>query len=269
MLTQRIITAIIGLPLLIAAIWLGTPWFTILVAAMAVLGSLEFYRMSNLINVQPITYFGVAWVLLLVLSPYCPYSATTPFLITSATVISLIWILFRSPKKQAFSNWAWTIAGILYIGWMLSHWVGLRILENGREWVFFAALTTVASDTSAFFVGRACGKHPLAPTISPGKTWEGAIGGLLGAIIASLILRAIFTLPIFFLPINYWQTALLGGTVSIFAQFGDLTESLLKRNTGTKDAGKLLPGHGGILDRLDSVIFSGVVVYYFVEFAKL
>lgn len=264
MLRQRIITAIIGLPVLIAAIWFGTPWFTILVATMATLGSIEFYRMGRQANIQPITYFGVAWVLLLVLSPHCPYAIATPSIITSAVIISLIWTLFRSAKEQTFSNWAWTIAGIFYVGWMLSHWVELRILEKGREWVFLAVFTTIASDTSAFFVGRAWGKHPLAPTISPGKTWEGATGGLIGAITASLILRAIFPLPI-----NYWQTALLGGAVSIFAQLGDLVESLLKRNTGTKDSGKLLPGHGGILDRIDSMIFSGVVVYYCVAFAKL
>jgi phosphatidate cytidylyltransferase len=156
------------------------------------------------------------------------------------------------------------MAGILYIGWMLSHWVSLRNLELGKELVFWAMFTTFANDTSAFFVGRTWGKRPLAPSISPGKTWEGAIGGLLASIIASIILRIIFTLPF-----NYWQTALLGGVISVFAQLGDLIESLLKRNTGAKDASKLIPGHGGMLDRLDSLIFTGVVVYYCVVLATL
>lgn len=257
MLRQRVLTAIIGLPLLIAIIWFGEPWFTLLIAAMAMLGSLEFYRMASHSKIQPITYFGVAWVLLLVLSPHCPYTTTTPLLITSAIVIPLIWLLFRSPREQAFNNWAWTIAGILYIGWMLSYWIDLRSLEAGKEWVFWAMFTTFASDTCAFFSGRAWGKHSLASAISPGKTWEGAIGGLLAGITASLILSASFSLPL-----SYWQMALLGGVISIFAQLGDLVESLLKRNTGTKDSGKLVPGHGGILDRTDSLIFTGVVVYY-------
>jgi len=261
MLRQRILTAIIGLPLLIAIIWFGEPWFTLLIVTMALLGSLEFYRMASHSKIQPITYFGVAWVLLLVLSPHCPHAATTPFLITSAIVISLIWLLFRSPREQAFNNWAWTIAGILYVGWMLSYWIDLRNLESGREWVFWAMLTTFASDTCAFFVGKAWGKHSLTPDISPGKTWEGAIGGLLAGIIASLILSTSFSLPI-----NYWQMVLLGCVISIFAQIGDLVESLLKRNTGAKDSGKLLPGHGGILDRIDSLIFTGVVVYYCIVF---
>lgn len=257
MLRHRILTAVVGLPLLIAIIWFGEPWFTLLIAVMAALGSWEFYRMASQSKIQPITYFGMAWVLLVVLSPHCPYPVTTPFLITSAIVVSLIWMLFRSPREQAFTNWAWTVAGILYIGWMLSHWVELRSLEAGKELVFWAMFTTFANDTSAFFVGRAWGKHALAPSISSGKTWEGAMGGLLAGIVASLILSTIFPLPF-----SYWQTALLGCIISIFAQLGDLVESLLKRNLGAKDAGRLIPGHGGILDRIDSLLFTGVIVYY-------
>jgi phosphatidate cytidylyltransferase len=264
MLRYRILTAVVGLPLLIAIIWFGEPWFTLLIAVMATLGTWEFYRMASQLKIQPITYLGMAWVLLIVLSPHCPHAATMPFLITSAIVVSLIWLLFRSPRERAFTNWAWTMAGILYIGWMLSYWVELRSLEAGKELVFWAMFTTFASDTSAFFIGKAWGKHALAPSISSGKTWEGAIGGLLVSIIASLILRTIFPLPF-----SYWQIALLGCIISLFAQLGDLTESLLKRNTGVKDAGKLIPGHGGILDRIDSLIFTGVIVYYCVVLATL
>jgi len=215
-------------------------------------------------KIQPITYFGMVWVLFFVLSPQYPYPLTTPFLITSAIVISLIWLLFRSPREQAFTNWAWTMAGILYIGWMLSYWVELRSLEAGKELVFWAMFTTFASDTSAFFIGRTWGRHALAPSISAGKTWEGAIGGLLASVVASLIISIIFPLPF-----NYWQVALLGFIISVFAQLGDLVESLLKRNTGVKDAGKLIPGHGGVLDRIDSLIFTGVIVYYCVVVATL
>jgi phosphatidate cytidylyltransferase len=264
MLRHRILTAVVGLPLLIAVIWFGEPWFTILIAVMAALASFEFYRMAGGLRVQPITYFGIAWVLLLIVSPHCLYPQTLPILITSAIVVSLIWLLFRRPRDQAFASWAWTMAGILYIGWMLSYWVQLRSLEGGKELVFLAMFTTFASDTSAFFIGRTWGKHALAPAISSGKTWEGAIGGLLSSIVASLIISVIFILPF-----SYWQIALVGLIISVFAQFGDLVESLLKRNTGVKDAGKLMPGHGGILDRVDSLIFTGVIVYYFVELAKL
>jgi phosphatidate cytidylyltransferase len=156
------------------------------------------------------------------------------------------------------------MAAILYIGWMLSYWVQLRSLEAGRALVFLAMFTTFANDTSAFFVGRAWGKHALAPSISSGKTWEGVAGGVAASVAISLIIRLIFPLPF-----NYWQTALAGLIISVFAQLGDLVESVLKRNAGVKDAGKLIPGHGGTLDRVDSLIFTGVIVYYLVELANL
>ena len=121
--------------------------------------------------------------------------------------------------------------------------------------------TTFASDTTAFFIGRAVGRFPLAPRISPGKTWEGAIAGIFGAIIISLF----FTLPTTLgLPIGYLSAILLGILVSIFGQLGDLVESLLKRNIGVKESSDLIPGHGGFLDRMDSVVFAGIVVYYYV-----
>ena len=104
---------------------------------------------------------------------------------------------------------------------------------------------------------KALGKHPLAPSISPGKTWEGTIGGLLISVIVSLALGIALHLPL-----DYWQMVLLGCVISVFAQLGDLIESLFKRNASVKDSGKLLPGHGGILDRTDSIIFTGVIVYY-------
>jgi phosphatidate cytidylyltransferase len=130
--------------------------------------------------------------------------------------------------------------------------------EAGRNLVFLALATNFGSDTSAFFVGRALGRHKLAPNISPGKTWEGTIAGVFGAIIISLL----FTMLI---PISYWQAIILGFLVSAFGQLGDLVESLLKRNMKVKDSGGLLPGHGGALDRMDSVVFASVVVYYYAK----
>jgi phosphatidate cytidylyltransferase len=264
MLRHRILTAVIGLPLVIAIIWFGEPWFSILMIIMAGLASFEFYRMAGLAGIRPLAYFGIAWVVLLVVSPHIPCESTLVMLVTSAILISLIWLLFRYPRDQAFTSWSWTMAGILYIGWMLSYWVLLRGLESGRELVFLAMLTTFANDTGSFFIGRTWGKHYLAPSISSAKTWEGAVGGILSSIVVALILNTIFKMPF-----NYWQIAIAGIVISIFAQLGDLVESLLKRNTGVKDAGKLVPGHGGILDRVDSLIFTGVIVYYLVQLAKL
>lgn len=267
MLKKRVITALCGLPLLIIAVWFDEPlpWFTILVAIWGILAVFEFYRLVAVSEVRSLTAFGLLWTLLFILSPHFDYDFTVPLLLTSAIVLSLVWLVLRPQKEGVFLGWVWAIAGILYVGWLLSFLVGLR-LDAGRNWVFFALFTTFGSDTIAFFVGRALGRHHLAPSISPNKTWEGAIGGVFGAIIVSLL----FTLPTpLNLPLSYGQAILLGLLVSVFGQFGDLVESLLKRNTGVKESGKMIPGHGGFLDRMDSVVFAGIVVYLYCIFVIL
>ena len=267
MLKQRVLTAVVGLPIIILAIWLGNLWFTILIAAVALGGTLEFYRLvNNAGKGHPLSYFGLLWAVALIFNPLVLHWEsfdTLPITMTLGIVISLVLILFHSKRNEAFNNWAWTIAGVLYVAFMLSYWLNLRYLDYGRYWVYLAMLTTFANDTGAFFIGRAKGKHKLAITISPSKTWEGVIGGLFSAILGIIIMTTIFNL-ISPLSLEYWQVIPLGFSVSFFAQFGDLVESLLKRNMGTKESGKLLPGHGGILDRFDSLLFVGPVVYYYV-----
>ena len=271
MLKQRIITSVWFVSLLVTVVWFGGgPGFTALIVTFSILAALEFYRMVAAAKVPPLTYFGLTWTSLLILSrnsellstlkPYFNPSLVTPLLLTTAVVPPLIWLLSRRQKGEAFATWAWTIAGILYVGWMLSHLVALRGLEGGRNWVFFVLFVTWLSDTTAFFTGRRLGRHKLAPNISPGKTWEGAIGGICGAIAMSILF---FTPTPFQLPLTYWKAIPLSVGVSILGQLGDLAESLLKRNMGVKDSGKLMPGHGGALDRMDSIIFASVAVYYY------
>ncbi len=263
MIRQRIISAVFLVALLVAATWGGNLWFTLFVAVFALLGVLEFYRMVAHPKGTPLIYLGLGFTLLFVLSPhYAKDPRLMPLLITSAVFFPLVWLVFRPKKEKAFVSWVWMLAGMFYVGWMLSYFVALRNMDNGMQWVFLALLPIFASDSSAFLVGRALGKHPLAQDISPGKTWEGAIAGLLGAIIACLILNIVLQ----DLNLGYQRAILLGFLISLFAQLGDLVESLLKRNMGVKDSGKLIPGHGGILDRLDSIVFVGVLVYYYVLF---
>ena len=263
MLKKRVITAICLLPLLVVAVWFDEPlpWLTIFVAIWGVLAALEFYKVVAASNqkVLPLTSFGLVWTLLFILSPYLDHSYLNPLLLTSAVVLPPIWLLLRDQKEGAFLSWVWTTAGILYIGWLLSHFVALRGLEFGRDWVLFALLITFTSDSAAYFVGRAWGRHRLAPDISPGKTWEGTIGGLIAAIGISLLLVWLLNLPL-----DYVQVIPLAIAVSVFGQIGDLFESMFKRNMGVKDSGRGLPGHGGFLDRMDSVVFAVVVVYYYV-----
>ncbi len=276
MLKQRVITALWGIPLLVAVVWLGEPWFTILVALWGLLAVSEFYRLVAASKVSPLTYFGLVWTLFLILSrnpdllailePYFAPDLLTPLLFASSVVLSLVWLIMRRNKPGAFAAWAWTIAGILYVGWLLGYLVFLRGIDGNRDWgnwVFYVLFATFASDTTAFFIGRAIGRHRLAPRISPAKTWEGAIGGVFGAVLVSLFF--VLPTPLTLSPhLNWAQAILLGLLVSVFGQFGDLAESLFKRNMGVKDSGKLIPGHGGILDRMDSIAFAGAVVYYYV-----
>lgn len=269
MLRYRVITAAIGLPLIVLAIWFGGPWpwFSLFIAAAALAGAFEFYHMAAFDWRDPLLYLGLLWTLAFVLSPHCTNPDILPIVITAAVLASLICLLLRRPRENAFRDWAWTIVGALYVGWMLSYWLNLRGLDGGRNLVYLAMLTTFANDTGAYFIGRATGKHKLAPAISPAKTWEGAIGGLASAVVAAVIIATVLKLisaqvgaPF---VLAYWQIILLGFLVGFFAQLGDLVESLLKRNMGVKESGNLLPGHGGVLDRFDSLIFVGAVVYYY------
>jgi phosphatidate cytidylyltransferase len=264
MLRQRILTAIVIIPLSILVIWFGNPWFGLIMALFALFGSLEFYRLASSLTIKPLSYFGVAVVLLLVLSPFCSITMIKPLIITIAIIISLIWLLFRSLKTNAFNNWAWTMAGILFIGWTLSYWIEIRDLEFGRYWVFWIFTVIVVNDVCALFIGKALGKHPLALSVSPKKTWEGAIGGLVTGIIVSVIFGSFSPVVI-----SWWQMIILGLVICLLAQLGDLVESLLKRNTDVKDSGKLLPGHGGSLDRLDSFFFTGPVLFYCITYIVL
>jgi len=267
---QRVVTALWGLPLLLVCIWIDTPWFPLLIfliAAMAALGALEFYRLASLSGGRPVTFIGVICTLGFVANANFEDAYTAPLLVLSIA-LPLLWLLARSIKRgsthAALADWGWTLMGILYVGWALSRFVVLREFEQGKEWVLLVLLCTIVCDSSAFFVGRAWGRHLLAPSISPKKTWEGAVAGFVAAVAAALALHYILAAVNLGLRLGLVHVALLGGLIGVFVQLGDLWESLFKRRAGVKDSGSWIPGHGGILDRFDGAIFSGVVVYYYV-----
>jgi phosphatidate cytidylyltransferase len=267
---QRIITALCGIPVLVAFIWYDTPRFPLLIlliAGFVALGALEFYHLATVSGARPLTAFGVVWCLLFIIGAHLDANYEVdyliPSLLASAAVLPLVWFLLSS-SQRSFVSWSWTLAGILYLGWMLGYYVALRERDYGREWVILAIFCVFACDTAAFFVGRAWGKRHLAPTISPKKTWEGAIGGFVATPAAAVIIYALLNVADLSLPTGYTQIVLLGCLVGVVAQLGDLLESWLKRRAGVKDSGSLLPGHGGILDRIDSLVITGAVIYYYV-----
>ena len=269
MVTKRIITGLligIGASILV---WFGDPWVTVAVCVVSALASYEFYRIVKNENIKPLTWLGIIFSVLFAVNAFVQTNSiniagvsswfTLTSLITSITVIPLLWMLFKQNREHAFINWGWTVAGVLYTGWLLSFYIHIRATENGLGWLFLVLGCTALCDVFAYAVGSTLGKHPLASSISAGKTVEGSIGGLIASIIFAIVSSLLFNLPL-----NYWQMILTGVIISIFAQTGDLVESLLKRNMKAKDAGNVLPGHGGILDRIDSHLLVAPVAYYLI-----
>jgi len=154
------------------------------------------------------------------------------------------------------------VFGLLYICLPLGLLIFIDKHPRGNIWIFFLLFVIFMTDTGAFYFGRIFGKHKLYPSVSPGKTWEGAIGGFLSSLLAVLIFSYFF--PVYRLNVFIW---ILAASLSILSQVGDLAESLLKRNHGVKDSGKILPGHGGVLDRIDGLLFAIPALYIFLSWS--
>jgi phosphatidate cytidylyltransferase len=262
--TLRIASAAVGVPVLAIFVWLGLPAFSVLIAVLAAIGTWEVCRMAEERGHSPDIPVAVTWSVALVVTGHVladdlPSRDIGRALAVILATAVLFWQVRRSRVAIGLAGWRITAAAALYPGGMLAFAPLLRGLDQGREWVFFLVLVTFATDTAAFAVGKLIGRTPLAPSISPGKTREGAIAGLVAAGLSAVALSAIFNLD------ASVPTALgLGLVLGVAGQAGDLSESRLKRWAGVKDSGTLVPGHGGVLDRLDSVVFNLALVYYFV-----
>ncbi len=261
----RLVTAAVGIPALALVVWVGDPVFTVVVAAVAAVGAFEVCEMARSRGEAPSRVAAVTVTVVLVLSTLVlSYSPSTPEyvpLLAASIGIGILALIFLfAPLKPLQSRWlGLTLGAAVYPGALLAHAPLLRGVEQGLEWVVFLLVVTFATDTSAFFVGKTIGKRPLAPKVSPGKTWEGAIGGFLAAVAAALV--AAWALGI---DVSAPVIVALGALMGVVGQTGDLFESKLKRLAGVKESGRLLPGHGGVLDRLDSIVFNLALVYYFV-----
>ena len=274
---SRIITAAIALPILIASIlvsWLQ-PLFVLLAGAAMTLGLYEFYVLAGKKGIKADAaagYLGGA-ALFTIFYFAAPDSAgqaqldtqTICLAIIALTIGTLIAATLRgSPFDKMITSSGITILGVLYVVLLGGHLVALR---NGFEQqlsahlLSFFFLVLMGADTGAYYVGRAIGKHKLAPKISPGKTWEGVAGGIVAALAFATVAHFWFFRE---LPLK-WALP-LAAVMVVFGVLGDLAESALKRGAGAKDAANILPGHGGILDRLDSLLFNAPLLYYFAYF---
>lgn len=268
MLRQRAISAAVLLPLFLIVTFVGDPWYSLAITIVATLAYHEFYTIISQGGYAPLRLTGLFFTLLFIANGFLAAHGlgnyTNPIL-AAAALAPLILLIVRPTQSGSAGNWALTLAGSLYVGWLLSLFVLLRNLPGGLSWVLLAVLSTFACDSAAYLAGRAWGSRKMVPHLSPGKTWEGAIGGFLAAVISATVLSVVFntSLTSLTVPLGVPQALLLGALVGILAQLGDLAESLLKRSVLAKDAGGLIPGHGGVLDRLDSLLFTGAAVYFY------
>ncbi len=177
-------------------------------------------------------------------------------------LIFALWLYERRPEEDAPGSWMAMVGAIVLMGWLGSHFFKLRGLpENAAAWTALAMLGTWIADSGAYVFGKTLGKHKLAPRLSPNKTIEGYVGGILVGTLSTVLIGLLFSLPLI-------MVLLLGLLVSIVSPAGDLGVSLLKRSAGVKDSGNFLPGHGGALDRIDTLLWSVAIAYYLVTFAS-
>ncbi len=262
-LASRILTALIALPLLFWSIWLENPYvFLGIILAATLLGLTEYHHLVQKLDIKPVAWVGFLGMLgshglfFFHLAEYYPaLIAVLLFLLMAHAVFT------ERDFKKALSGHAATMFGVLYIGTLCGFLIAVKGIEprdKGSRLLTLFLFIVMAGDVFAYFAGRALGRHKLAPAISPGKTIEGSIGGMLGSIGFAVLSKYTY-----FPSLPLAHAIGLAIIMNAIGQTGDLYESLLKRGSDTKDAASVLPGHGGFLDRLDSLLFNAPVLYYY------
>ena len=268
---KRILTALVLIPLvlLLVFLWPGRPWlFTLAVAGLAALAAWEFLGLAEKSGAKPPRAVVLAAIFALFAGNFAYPDQTAP-IFGGLSLSLLVYCAFRSPVERVMADASASIFCLLYVGLTLIALPALREQTNGPSLVAFLLCVVWAGDIFALYVGRAWGRLKLAPTLSPNKTWEGALGSLAGSLLAAgglLGLEHLFTTQWdkvwLSYPENLWYWMGLAVLVNVAAQVGDLVESALKRSAGVKDSGSLLPGHGGVLDRIDALLFAAPVLWY-------
>ncbi len=258
---SRVMTASVGIPLLIWIIgWGRAAHFSLLVFLVTVIALCEYFLIVFRDRLKE-RVFGIILGALVSLGIILPVSPEPGLWLGLVVVLTFSTYLFFDGKlEERYQRLGWTLLGTLYIGYLVPHLALLYQSHDGREWVFFVLLVIMGGDTAAYFVGSSLGKNKLYPEISPGKTVEGAMASLAASLVVG-VLGGIFLLPV----ISWVESLLLSLVLSVLGQAGDLFESWIKRVFSVKDSGHLLPGHGGLLDRMDSLIFPVVFATYYLR----
>ncbi len=264
----RIASGVLFVPLLVLLARAGGVVFAAFVAFEVALGLLEFYRMMRGKGLHPYPLLGQLCGLGVVWKCLRPHQSQSDLLLTGAVLVTLGLGLRRPDLKGRIEGMAVTLFGVLYVGWLSAHLVLLRELPwragvpyaEGAAFVLLAFFLTWSCDTGAYTVGRLFGRTRPWARISPRKSLEGSGGGLAAAVVAAFVARAWFA-PF----LSAWDAVALGLGVGVFAQVGDLVESMVKRDSALGDSSDLIPGHGGILDRFDSLYFAAPLVFYYLK----
>jgi phosphatidate cytidylyltransferase len=258
----RILSALVLIPIALALVIYAPPAFFLL--AIGILGTAclyEYFRIIRAMGLPPQTWYGYAafWILLISLRfSSIPESAVLSALILAGFLVAL-WS--KGSMREGMLGLMGTLTGVCYLGFCLYPAIPIRFdFEAGLQWILILLAVIWAGDTGALAAGKTLGRTPFAPVISPKKTYEGAIGGLLSGVLAAAVLQHFL-----FKDLPFFHVILLSVVLGVFGQLGDLAESMLKRAAGTKDSSQLIPGHGGVLDRIDSLLFALPVLYLYLE----
>ncbi len=252
---SRLVVVAIGLPVVLGVAWLGGWWMYALVLVAALIALDELYRAGR--EFRPLSLAGFAGIAACLTGLQLGGIAWMIGGALLALPLSFVFVVFADTRQRATVSLAFTLLGVVWIGLGLGYLILVReIPENGRLAIFAVLITVFAADSGAYVVGRLLGKHKLAPALSPGKSWEGFVGGLVAGVFATFV--AFYDTGF----VGGWRSIVLGFAIVIAAAIGDLMQSLVKRDVGIKDSGRLLAGHGGVWDRVDSLLVAAPTAYY-------
>jgi phosphatidate cytidylyltransferase len=262
LLAQRLITAAVAIPLVALVVWVGGALLAGVVALAAFIAVVEFAT-ARASGRKPLALVAALAAAAPPLVSLAGEEYVLGAVVAGVIVLASAFVLSSDPGRDA-QDLVWGVSTSLYFGLLAAYLVLLREDDNGRDLLFFTILTVWITDTGAYFVGRSIGRHKLRPVISPGKTMEGSAGSLVTGFIAVLVLNEVFGLGL-----ALEHRIALGLLLPVVVMLGDLAESALKRSLSLKDSSGLVPGHGGVADRLDSLLFAGPAVYYYLKWIVL
>lgn len=267
MLISRLLVAIVLLPIGMALIVVGGTPFAVTIAVLIGLAAWEYVKLFNVAGHQPALFLVPIGAVLLVLGRAYDDFDSAPPILAILILLSMGFHLYayERGRDQAASDFNISLGGILYLGWIGAYLVSLRNLPEGKWWFLLALPAIWFADSGAYFIGKKFGRHLLCPRLSPKKTWEGYIAGIVTGVLGSGLLGALWAFGAGHgSAVTFQRGILLGLIISLLAPLGDLGESMVKRQVGVKDSSNLLPGHGGAFDRIDSWLWAGVIGYYVV-----